>query len=186
MIKSIDADYVGQFPILSGKVRVTDPCYERDTWCAGVIEDVKKGAWEAYIRTERKYSRVIELMAFHKDIDNNTFKKSSWITQDADIGVDSGQCGIFDDKYYPEKTGEYDDENSFYYKCCLATENEAGVVDYGVVSRSGFGDGSYVCYTLENKERVVGIKIIFIEENDDEEDDMDNDYYIGDYNDEDY
>lgn len=33
------------FAIASGAMRVTDPCYDMDTWCAGTLEGVKNGTW---------------------------------------------------------------------------------------------------------------------------------------------
>lgn len=33
------------FTIASGAMRVTDPCYDMDTWCAGTLDDVKNGVW---------------------------------------------------------------------------------------------------------------------------------------------
>lgn len=33
------------FVIASGAMRVTDPCYDMDTWCAGTLENVKNGTW---------------------------------------------------------------------------------------------------------------------------------------------
>ena len=37
------------FEVKSGALRVTDPCYDMDTWCAGTLEDVKNGKWLAHI-----------------------------------------------------------------------------------------------------------------------------------------
>jgi len=158
-------------------MRVSDPCYERDTWSAGTIEDVKNGEWEAHIKTIGK--RVAELSAYHTDIKPSTLKKLKWFEQDFEVGVDSGQCGLFDDKFYPEgETGEYGD-NSFYGKCCSLTlkNGGVGVLDFGVVSSSGYGDGAYICSTLEEKREIVGVKIVFIEE---ENEDTSFDDYEGD------
>lgn len=33
------------FVIASGAMRVTDPCYDMATWCAGTLENVKNGTW---------------------------------------------------------------------------------------------------------------------------------------------
>jgi len=33
------------FGINSGAVRVTDPCYSLETWCAGTLENVRNGLW---------------------------------------------------------------------------------------------------------------------------------------------
>lgn len=169
------AEYIGQFKVKSGSLRVSDPCYDKDTWCAGVIEDVKNGNWESYIKLDETSSRVSELLTFYSDISNATVKKDNWIEQPIEVGVDSGQCGIFDDDYYPNgKTGEYGDMDSFYGKCCdITTSDFSGVLEFGTVSSSGFGDGSYVCYALEDKNGVVGVKIVFIEEDEITDEDYD-------------
>ena len=54
----------------------------------------------------------------------------------------------------------------FYDICCnrtIKTNYNAGSMKYGCVSSSGFGDGSYVCYTIHNNDgEVIGIRIQFI------------------------
>lgn len=37
------------FPVSSGALRVTDPCYDLQTWCAGTLENVKNGVWMAHV-----------------------------------------------------------------------------------------------------------------------------------------
>lgn len=163
MNKISNGEMIGSFEIQSGRVRVSDPCYEKDTWCAGTIDNVENGNWEAYIKFDKKI--VSELIAIFDDISKEVLKTSNWIEEDIEVGIDSGQCGIFDDKFYPEgKTGEYGDEDTFYGQCCDITTNGAGVLDFGAVSVSGWGDGSYNCYVLKDKKNIVGIKIAFIEE----------------------
>lgn len=39
------------FTVNSGALRVTDPCYDMDTWCAGTQEGVKNGQWVAFVGT---------------------------------------------------------------------------------------------------------------------------------------
>lgn len=41
---------MNQFTITSGAMRVTDPCYEVDTWCAGELANVMNGTWNASVR----------------------------------------------------------------------------------------------------------------------------------------
>lgn len=36
-----------EFQVTSGALRVTDPCYSIDTWCAGTLENVANGKWFA-------------------------------------------------------------------------------------------------------------------------------------------
>lgn len=37
------------FAVSSGALRVTDPAYTPDTWCAGTLENVKHGIWQAHV-----------------------------------------------------------------------------------------------------------------------------------------
>ena len=143
----IDVGYID----LSGKAVVSDPCYDRNVWCMLTGIDVKPGQYATYIvkKDEKKFGiRVAAIMAVHTDYVDSI--KTDWEPYDGCVGVDSGQCGIFDDTLYPvdEKSGgEYDDEHSFYGECCKLTlgENQGGVLitNKGVVSSSGYGDGSY-------------------------------------------
>lgn len=37
------------FVVTSGALRVTDPCYDMDTWCAGTLDNVLNGIWQAHV-----------------------------------------------------------------------------------------------------------------------------------------
>lgn len=113
------------FTLTSGKLRVTDPCYDKDTWCAGVLENVLPGEWqaEAIVASDsvtRWGGRIAELCIWHKDYIG---KIDAHELTDVDVGVDSGQAGFFDEQFYPEgeSTGEYGDLNTFYGKVCDGT-----------------------------------------------------------------
>lgn len=171
------------FEVTSGALRVTDPCYDMDTWCAGTIANVKNGTWAAGIVTSDEDSwgvRVSRLCIKHVDV---VEKGSDYARTDIDVGVDSGQAGFFDLTPFTEHaaaTHGDDSENhkSFYDEVCKMTidENQFGVVEFGAVSRSGFGDGSYDCYTAINAEgQVVAAYIDFITEDEEDEDDEEND-----------
>jgi hypothetical protein len=96
--------------------------------------------------------------ACHEDIFPVTFG-AGWKRENFEVGVDSGQAGIFDGGHYKEdKVVEgIEFENNFaepwYNVCCDVTlaDRGAGVIPFGVVSRSGFGDGGYTCYTIRNE-----------------------------------
>ena len=159
------------FEIKSGKMRVTDPCYDKDTWCAGVLENVKNGTWVAEIKTSNEGSwgnRVSELIVRHE----SHLGAEPYERQSIDVGVDSGQAGFFDEaEYHKDGKGEYGDPNTFYGKVCEITlgPDSGGVVPFGAVSSSGYGDGSYVCYTLTKDGEIVAAKIVFIGDEDEEE-----------------
>lgn len=136
---------------LSGKVVVSDPCYDRSVWCMATDIAVKPGLYTTYIfrKDEKEWGvRVAAIMAIHTDYSGSL--KKDWEPYECCIGVDSGQCGIFDDAVYPateSSGGEYGDEDSFYGECCKLTlsEEQGGILKFrnGIVSSSGYGDGSY-------------------------------------------
>jgi hypothetical protein len=113
-----------KFEITSGKIRVTDPCYTKDIWCAGVLENCLNGMWEASkvlygnAITNGWGERVGELKICHEQyLGSECYEKT-----DIDVGVDSGQAGFFDDEKYPDgETGEYGSMDTFYGKVCAGT-----------------------------------------------------------------
>lgn len=162
---------VGEFTVTSGKMMISDPCYDQSTWCQGVISKVKKGLWKAQVvySDEGDFGkRVAELIAYNAE--NGLPNQDSWNKEKFEAGVDSGQMGIVDLKKYHGR-GDNCGGNEWYDKCCKITlaEESAGVIDGGVVSSSGFGDGGYDCYSLKDKQgKVVAIKVIFIGDEEEE------------------
>ena len=166
------------FNVTNGKLIVTDPCYKRGIRCQAIVDNVKNGTWTANI--SKHYERVAELEARHAE----AFSYSSWERLDAEIGVDSGQAGIFNEALYPagDILGEYDDTTTFYGRACAATlppelqsqsDTEQyepfGFIEEGVVSSSGYGDGSYDAFVARNAAgEVVAVKIVFVSEEEDE------------------
>lgn len=167
---------LGTFEVTSGKLRVCDPCYSRHDKGAFLLENVLLGRYFASIEIRGMGiwgERVTRLDIRHENYnDMNGFDVGT-------IGVDSGQAGFYDDDYYPqgERTGEFDDTDTFYGKACEITlsEEQAGIIDnFGVVSSSGVGDGEYlVCAVRESSGWVAAASIIFIPE--DEGDDYEED-----------
>ena len=165
---------IGEFTVESGRIRVTDPCYEPDTWCAYVIDDAKKGLWTA--KLSYMEGRVSELRINH--FSHSTVEPAA--KTDAQIGVDSGQAGFYDDAFFVENHGgEYGELDTFYGKNCNATiEHDTGIIEEcGVVSSSGWGDGVYDLYVARDKDGlVIAAKIVFLydeEDEDEEEDEID-------------
>ena len=176
---------IGSFEVTSGKLRVTDPCYDRDTRCAGTIENALKGWWNAsVVKTDGSDGwgrRCATLIVQHKSY---YFLPESykWVKTGIDVGVDSGQAGVFEDSLYPHgETGEYGDTTTFYGRACNQSIDKdgcgtAGVIAEGAVSSSGYGDGSYDCYTITEQDgTVIAVKIEFLcEYEDDFEDEEEN------------
>lgn len=162
---------------LGSKVLVSDPCYEYPTWCTGTVENVKPGNYNTSViywkDTDRFFNgRVAELLAVHESYD---VEDLDWEITKADIGVDSGQCGIFDFEQVKDIIGhgEWDEKDKFYAQACACTEDGAKqyqeMNNYGVVSRSGIGDGSYDLYVAYHKDEVIAIKVVFLMDGEDEE-----------------
>jgi hypothetical protein len=167
---------LGNFKTTDGLLRITDPCYTKDTWCSGTIPECEVGTWSAFLLYVHKGdwgTRVSEILAIFGDVSVEDAQKfldeKEWKMTSIDVGVDSGQCGIFQDSEYPEgETGDYGDKDSFYDTCCKLTlgNNQGGIVSIkgtGVVSSSGYGDGSYDCLITETNSIVSGIRVVFIE-----------------------
>lgn len=112
------------FEITSGKMIVTDPCYDKQTWCQAKLDDVRNGTWYAtaeYSDEDDWGDRVAQIWAWHDSlgIDNpgRDFPTCSEFIP-YDIGVDSGQAGFFDLDKYPDDTHK---DDAFYDAVCKLT-----------------------------------------------------------------
>lgn len=165
-----DSIYLGEFEVTSGRLRVTDPCYNKDTWCSGVL-NVPNGTWVSHLMMSDEGgwgTRVAIILIVKKD--SQGYEKD-WSLTNIDVGVDSGQAGFFDDAKYPEDPHE---DDAFYDSVCNLTlgPNSGGVLPFGAVSSSGYGDGGYNCYVSYVNGEIVAAKIVFIgDESEEEEDD---------------
>lgn len=173
--KKKDKIVEGELITLKSKVIVTDPCYSTPTWCQAVLSSVHPGKYHTFVlRTDEQEwgIRNSRLFAIHEEYIELKLK---WEDTHYDIGVDSGQAGIFslesyrNDKiagtmiYPPKKhSHQWDDGllpiekegDEWYYKICgMTINNEDGFGTYknGVASRSGIGDGGYQLFVNHNK-----------------------------------
>jgi len=158
------------FTVTGGAIRVTDPCYDRAV-IPTIVATVpaRNGLWRGAV--EHSQGRVARLSAACVDA-----RCTGPVERvHSDIAVDSGQCGFFDDARFPQgPLGEYDDDTSFYGKACAVTmsESQAGAVDdLGVVSSSGWGDGSYLLEGQREGDTFVALSLIFIGDEDDADED---------------
>lgn len=160
---------IGNFRIESGKMRVTDPCYDKSVQITGVL-DVKPGVWYAFYETED--GRVKSLTVCHESIENRVGLAHFVPHLTIHPGVDSGQLGFFDDAKFPEDPGDYE-EGTFYRRVCDVTSPAGIVVEdgvaVGVCSSSGYGDGGYDLETAEVGGKVVACRVDFMHEEDEEE-----------------
>lgn len=170
---------------LGKEVMVSDPCYTEPTWCQIKLTDVKPGVYHAYHKEHDSGDwgvRSSMLLVIHQDHSEDELE---WDQEDGEVGVDSGQAGIFSYETFRKDGLEMEvptvgyDGRSFewldtlsradevggdwYTKMCkktLTTEGW-GTYDQGIVSRSGFGDGSYTLYTARIDGEVVAMAVDF-------------------------
>lgn len=155
---------------LGTRTFISDPCYDKNTWCAGEVNTLPGDYIVKEIAEMGKYPTLKGLFVVHSSqyekIDYSDCYEDSLI----DVGVDSGECGIYDSEKYPEDGIEFDDskfeEDSVVYR--------APDGDWGVTAGNFGGDGSYKAYLHRNgDEKVDAIYLDFTmgeyEEYDDEE-----------------
>jgi len=174
---------------LGSEVVVSDPCYEIPTWCQAQVEGVLPGVYNTTARkteTDGWGNRISYLTAIHEDYVND-ISKLKWKRYPVEIGVDSGQAGIFDMETYrndsiassiglgdgdisffsqePWNTMNPDEESGavWYKAMCSRTlgKKSWGTYEQGVVTSSGLGDGSYDLYVAKEKDKIVGFIIDF-------------------------
>jgi hypothetical protein len=170
-------DVIGTFELGGTKMRVSDPCYDKDVWCAGILENCVPGFWSAYLVLSDEGAWGVRVKELRVSNLNESHVEPTELV-DIDAGVDSGQCGFWDEMLYPEGEREYDDMNGFYRTVCNLTHDETdhsvrgGVVPFGAVSSSGYGDGGYSVYVGRNAAgQIVSAKIDYIPDNVEDEED---------------
>jgi len=149
------------FEIKSGIMVASDPCYTIPTWCQGIISNVKNGTWSAEVKIsdEGDWGKRIAMLKI-KHIGSKPITKYEELNFNG--GVDSGQFGFFDKEFYRndeavKELPKYDfggdfkrddeDGEEWYLACCNITlKKRWGCLPNGVVSETGFGDGSYGVY----------------------------------------
>src|ERR1035437_7204309 len=163
---------IGLFKVISGRIVASDPCYEIGTWCQGVLDGVRKGKWVADVLVDQKTQRIAEIIVHHQEWTNLS---SSWIEAPFEVGVDSGQAGVFDAQHYRDDSVVMNagrkakeiicPEEPWYSICCDRTlsSQSAGIIPYGAVCSSRYGDGAYRCYTQkDNNNEIAVVRIVFI------------------------
>ena len=143
-----------EFEIESNQIVISDPCYKLPVTCSKVV-NILPGTYIASVRYSDRH--IAKLSITHKDWVGKITDQPELISDN--IGVDSGQCGFFDAKYYRQDSYYRDVERisknepikrdeTFYSICCdrVSTKKRWGVIPHGVVSSSGFGDWTYCAH----------------------------------------
>lgn len=177
---------------LSENVRVSDPCYTDDVWCKTQLKNVLPGSYNCKVAHSDEGAwgvRISSITLVHENYNDD--ESLEWQPH-SDIGVDSGQAGVFCESSYRNDeiaasivAPEYDfvlpyndtPGDAWYEKICKFTLGNKGygAYDTGVVSCSGIGDGSYPLYVVyDRNEKIIGMQIDYLlGDEEDEEDEGD-------------
>lgn len=172
--------------ITSGAITISDPCYGLNTWCQAENIEFPNGRYYTdYVMSNDSEwgARIAEIEIYSTDLSEQDKSNISWTEINKEIGVDSGQAGIFDAEYYKkyhtDPNGENKDyvDDDWYDEVCNLTldmdNDRAGIIDEkGFVSSSGYGDGGYTAYIGKLNDKIVSAKVVFIsDENEPENED---------------
>lgn len=165
--------------VLGTSVMVSDPCYSIGTWCQGVVGNVVPGTYKCYVEHCQDSfwgDRVSAIEVVHADYNHSEL---DYVETNFEVGVDSGQAGIFNynyyKKYHEDDNGHKRLNDDWYDKVCGLTSTKDGfagntIDNNGLASSSGYGDGIYWCYiSHDQNENVIAIRVDFIYEDDEED-----------------
>ena len=165
--KNVSVYEAGKIEI-GNAVRVSDPCYDLGVWCAGTIEGMLPGKYNCFVvmSDEKEWGHRVSYIEIRHE--NYLTKKAGKLIP-ITVGVDSGQCGIYDLEYFEKIKADKTADGEWYDKVCLNTcskdkEYKGCILDNKcLVSQSGYGDGSYRCYIGENaNQKVVSVRVKYI------------------------
>ncbi len=162
---------LGQFEVNSGEIIISDPCYDAEGQGLPAI----KGTWNAYmlkatLQTGWGEDNRCAFLFAHLASAPVEYDDAVWLPLETGTGVDSGQAGIFDAKFYRNESvvtetieNPLTGENRWYDLCCSRTLSEvgAGTIPYGCVSSSGWGDGFYPAFGVYKGKQLVAIALHF-------------------------
>lgn len=128
MFNLLEKENVGTIT-LNDKVRISDPCYGIDTWCAGTLDNVLEGKYNCFSQSVDTGSwgvRIASIEVRHEDYNDVEPVE----VQDIDVGVDSGQAGIYDLDYFIKVREDKDGEDEWYDRVSCCTYKRIDNPDY--------------------------------------------------------
>lgn len=119
---------------LGAKVMVSDPCYGLGTWCQGVLKNVLPGQYACKVEYSDEGDWGIRVSAIEVTHIDYKGKFLALNLEDFEVGVDSGQAGIFDYEYYTkyhmDATERPHVDDDWYDKVCDLTYTSVENPDY--------------------------------------------------------
>ncbi len=167
--------YAGSLTNNSGKMIVSDPAYNFDEkkyatseWNLNYyVPNTRRGQWNCWISQhtyEESGKRNAAMYVIHASVIdrfNDPVDSSLKWQKVSMVGVDSGQLGVFDANVY------YGGNEMWYNKVTKTISKnplKAMVNSEYMITETGFGDGMYDLYTLTKKNKIVGIRVDFIDD----------------------
>ena len=142
--------------ILSYKLDITDPCYDRDVWCR--LNDIQISPGK-YSVTEFKEGYMTECLMIKNAEEKPVGRNSQKWKYIGEIGVDAGIAGFFWNK--PDFS---DEQWSAFCEALKEKEQNSSIIidEYGIYSASQ-DDGGYSVYGIKNdSDNYTALKIEFI------------------------
>lgn len=144
-----------------GIVDITDPCYDKGTWCR-MTSEVKPGEYTC--RVWRHATKGVYNGREYKDVRvgiigiylNDIIPNVKLMQPIGEIGVDTGLAGFFMNK------PDYNDEEWGRFCDSLRNGKDAWINDEGFFSSSGYGDGCYGVYAYKQNNEITALEIRFL------------------------
>lgn len=160
-----ESDWIefASLPVISGKLRVSDPMFFRDLPSSPTF-DVECGTYRVLAKTITYPGdkRVSRMRAFLKE-------PATLGPRVDDVGVDFAQVGIFDPVILDQAAERMDHAEGEKMIADLEAIQEFGAIQLGAeeqaimpVAASGFGDGRYPIHELLLDAKRVGLEVVFI------------------------
>lgn len=177
----IEPHFAGELVINEGEtIDITDPCYDKNVWCRINDVKVKSGTYLCYSYIDEKEILGWGKRPWANEIILPEYKDKGVWYHLGNIGVDAGLAGYFvnkpnfTDKEWLElcKYMEYDDSgnNENFAKGLWETflVNDPLLNYKGFYTESGAGDGGYEVYAMKDGDEIVGLRIDFAGEIDED------------------
>lgn len=159
---TLNRKFIGQINLPKGEVTLTDPGYDKNTWCAATLK-VRPGTYDCFAYTGKdpdwgKRVWINQIVLRDSNVFGNNTKK--WECVSTSIGVDAGLAGFFADK--PDFNQE-----EWEALCSWMGNRDEFIKTFdngtdGFWTSSGVGDGCYEAYALRNADgEIIAVEIRF-------------------------
>ena len=145
---------------------VTDPCYDRDTWCRTTVP-LPPDAYTAFVTysDQGEWGERVAASGICKDL-MLRHASCAYFKPAGKVGVDAGLMGFFVDKpdYSDDEWSRMIDEMRAYADAHGGKWPNVWTKDGGFMTSSGFGDGEYPVFLITDASgNAVGVMVVYID-----------------------